>query len=110
MAGSYEPRLLVGPMLTVSRKEGERILVGDSIVIEIVEIRGSRVRVRIVAPRSVSILREELIESQSNANNFGIISDGSGRDYAALASARGGSRRRRSRDDRRHSKGQADER
>ncbi|MFQ5735142.1 MAG: carbon storage regulator [Planctomycetaceae bacterium] len=47
-------------MLVLSRKLGERILVGDDIAITIVRIGPNNVRVGIEAPRSMNIVREEL--------------------------------------------------
>ena len=48
-------------MLVLSRKQGQRIVVGDT-VITISQIKGSRVRVGVDAPRGVPITRGELIE------------------------------------------------
>ena len=47
-------------MLVLSRKESQRIRLGDSIVITIVKISGDKVRVGIDAPASVLVLRDEL--------------------------------------------------
>jgi carbon storage regulator len=47
-------------MLVLSRKESQRIRLGDSIVITIVKISGDKVRVGIDAPTSVLVLRDEL--------------------------------------------------
>ena len=47
-------------MLVLSRKVGERIHVGDNIVLEIRLIAGNRVTVALEAPRDVRILRGEL--------------------------------------------------
>jgi carbon storage regulator len=47
-------------MLVLSRKESQRIRLGDSIVITIVKISGDKVRVGIDAPSSVLVLRDEL--------------------------------------------------
>ncbi|MBC8873998.1 MAG: carbon storage regulator [Planctomycetes bacterium] len=47
-------------MLVLSRKEGERIKLGDSIIITVVGVSGDKVRVGIQAPSSVLVLREEL--------------------------------------------------
>lgn len=47
-------------MLVLSRKVGERIHVGDDIVLEIRRIAGNRVTLALSAPRDVRILRGEL--------------------------------------------------
>lgn len=52
-------------MLVLSRKESERVKLGDSIILTIVRVTGDRVRLGIEAPDNMIILREEL--SQPNA-------------------------------------------
>jgi carbon storage regulator len=47
-------------MLVLSRKVGERIHVGDDIVLEVRRISGNRVTLAVEAPRDVRILRGEL--------------------------------------------------
>ena len=47
-------------MLILSRKEGERIKLGESIVLTIVRVSGEKVRVGIEAPPDVGVLRDEL--------------------------------------------------
>ena len=47
-------------MLVLSRKKNESIVVDDSIVITVVEIRGDKVRLGIEAPREVPIHRSEV--------------------------------------------------
>jgi len=47
-------------MLVLSRKVGERIHVGDDIVLEVRRISGHRVTIALEAPREVRILRGEL--------------------------------------------------
>lgn len=47
-------------MLVLSRKERERIRLGDSIVLTVVQVSGDRVRIGVEAPPDVLILREEL--------------------------------------------------
>ncbi len=49
-------------MLVLSRKSGERILVGDQVSITVVRIGPNSVRLGIDAPRNLSILREELCD------------------------------------------------
>lgn len=47
-------------MLVLSRKKNERIVIGDNIVITVVEVRGDRVRLGIEAPQEVPIHRSEV--------------------------------------------------
>ena len=47
-------------MLVLSRKERERIRLGDSIVVTVVRVSGDRVRLGIEAPGDMIVLREEL--------------------------------------------------
>lgn len=47
-------------MLVLSRKESEKIKLGDSIVLTIVRVNGDRVRLGIEAPGDMLILRHEL--------------------------------------------------
>lgn len=47
-------------MLVLSRKERERIRLGDSIVLTVVRVSGDRVRLGIEAPDDMIVLREEL--------------------------------------------------
>ena len=47
-------------MLVLSRKETERIKLGDSIVVTVVRVAGDKVRLGIDAPPDVVVLRDEL--------------------------------------------------
>jgi carbon storage regulator len=47
-------------MLVLSRKESERIRLGDSIVVTVVRVSGDKVRLGIEAPPDVLVLRDEL--------------------------------------------------
>jgi carbon storage regulator len=47
-------------MLVLSRKESERIRLGDSIVLTIVRVSGDKVRLGIEAPPDILVLRDEL--------------------------------------------------
>lgn len=49
-------------MLVLSRKPGERILIGDDVTITVVRIGPNNVRLGIDAPRDMNIVREELCE------------------------------------------------
>jgi carbon storage regulator len=50
-------------MLVLSRKEGERICIGENIVVTVVAIRGDRVRLGFEGPREVPIHREEIMRA-----------------------------------------------
>lgn len=59
-------------MLVLSRKKNESIVVNDTIVITVVEIRGDKVRLGIEAPREVPIHRSEVhaaIVAQASAQD-----------------------------------------
>jgi carbon storage regulator len=47
-------------MLVITRKIGERVCIGDDIVVEVLDIVGSTVRIGIEAPASVPIFRHEI--------------------------------------------------
>ncbi|MCA9229739.1 MAG: carbon storage regulator [Planctomycetales bacterium] len=47
-------------MLVLSRKETQRIRLGDSIVITVVRLGGDKVRLGIQAPKDMLVLRDEL--------------------------------------------------
>ena len=47
-------------MLVLSRREKERIKLGDSIVVTVVRVAGDKVRLGIEAPPEVLVLRDEL--------------------------------------------------
>lgn len=54
-------------MLILTRRVGENVIVGDDIVISVIEVRGDAVRIGIQAPRSLSVHREEVwLELQKN--------------------------------------------
>ena len=50
-------------MLVLSRKKNESIVINNDVVITIVEIRGDKVRLGIVAPKDVPVHREEVYEA-----------------------------------------------
>jgi carbon storage regulator len=55
-------------MLVLGRRPGESLVIAGDIRITILEIEGERVRIGIEAPRTVAIVREELIEAVRSAN------------------------------------------
>jgi carbon storage regulator len=55
-------------MLVLSRRERERIKLGDSIVVTVVRVSGDKVRLGIEAPRDITVLREELDRREEPAD------------------------------------------
>lgn len=50
--------------LVVTRKRGESIRIGDDIIVTVESTRGHDARLRITAPRSILVLREELVAGE----------------------------------------------
>ncbi len=55
-------------MLILTRRVGESVIIGDDIVLTVVEVRGDAVRLGIEAPRSVDVHREEVYRELQAAN------------------------------------------
>jgi carbon storage regulator len=55
-------------MLVLSRQRDESIIIGDNIVITVVDVRGDKVRLGIEAPREVSVHRREVYEAIQREN------------------------------------------
>ncbi len=47
-------------MLVLSRKRGQRVVIGDDVTVTILEVRGDRVRLGFTAPGEMPVHREEL--------------------------------------------------
>ena len=47
-------------MLVLSRKKGERVVIGHNIYVKVIEVRGDRVKLGFEGPDEVPIHREEL--------------------------------------------------
>jgi len=55
-------------MLVLSRQKDESIMIGDDVEITIVDVRGDKVRLGIVAPREVPVHRREVYEAIQREN------------------------------------------
>jgi carbon storage regulator len=55
-------------MLVLSRKAGESIVIGNDVVITILEVRGGQIRIGVDAPRNLAVHRAEIYE-QVQAEN-----------------------------------------
>jgi carbon storage regulator len=55
-------------MLVLSRKCEQSLLLGDDIVVTVLGIEGDRVKLGIQAPRSISVLRQEVYQQVQSSN------------------------------------------
>lgn len=55
-------------MLVLKRKAGESLVIADNIEIKIIEVVDGRVKIGIEAPKSISVMRKEVIEEISSEN------------------------------------------
>lgn len=55
-------------MLVLSRRVGEQIVIGEDIVLTVVEVRNDSVRLGIDAPRHVAVNRAEVLRAVEEAN------------------------------------------
>lgn len=62
-------------MLIITRKKGESLMIGDDIEITVSKLEDGSVKLGIVAPKNVSILRKELYEQVKNENKMAINID-----------------------------------
>lgn len=79
-------------MLQLTRRVGERIVIGDDIEVIVKEVSRTEVRLGISAPRSTPILRGEIVERIAEANRSAAASSGDkARLTGLLKTHRGGS-------------------
>jgi carbon storage regulator len=71
-------------LLTLTRKVGESIRIGDEITVVVKEIKGKQVRLGIEAPRDIYVCREELFMKIEEANRSAMMMTP---DHSASASA-----------------------
>lgn len=55
-------------MLVLTRKAGEELLIGEDIVITVLEVRGDGVKIGIDAPRHVKVSRREIVLQVADTN------------------------------------------
>jgi carbon storage regulator len=73
------PKALQGlAMLVLSRKKDEKIIIGDSITLMVIEIRGDKVRLGIEAPKEVAVHRQEVYDAIVRENEMQQQADAEG--------------------------------
>jgi carbon storage regulator len=55
-------------MLVLTRRAGESVMIGDSVIVTVLEARGDVIRLGIQAPRDVQVHREEVYRELQAAN------------------------------------------
>jgi carbon storage regulator len=63
-------------MLILSRRLNEKIVIGEDIVVSVVEVRGDQVKLGIDAPRSVKVFRQEVFNAIQEENRKAAAASG----------------------------------
>ena len=53
-------------MLVISRQPGDSILIGDDIKVIILEVSGDKIKIGIEAPKSIRIMRNEVLDTEKS--------------------------------------------
>jgi len=62
-------------MLILSRKQDEELVIGDTIVIQVIDICGDKVRLGVTAPTDILVHRREVYEAIQAERDFGIVTE-----------------------------------
>lgn len=60
-------------MLVLTRRTNESIVIGNDIVVTVLEIKGDQIRLGISAPHEVPVYREELLAALTHANRGALL-------------------------------------
>jgi carbon storage regulator len=61
-------------VLVLTRRKDQRIMIGDDIVVTVLDVKGDTVRIGVEAPRDVQVHREEVHEALTQANLDAVLS------------------------------------
>jgi carbon storage regulator len=75
-------------MLVLTRRKNQSIVIGDQIVVTVLEVKGDQIRLGITAPRDVQVYREELLKELSDANRSAVLGDAAGQAAPPAPSSR----------------------
>ncbi len=62
-------------MLVLTRRKNQSIMIGDGVVVTVLEVKGDNIRLGITAPRDVQVLREELVSALSEVNASSVLDE-----------------------------------
>lgn len=74
-------------MLTLARKKGEEIVIGEDIVITVKELSADSVKLSVKAPRDVPVFRRELLQAVQENREAAVSDEDSAAGLAALLSS-----------------------
>jgi carbon storage regulator len=63
-------------MLVLARKSGEGIVIGDTITVDVLEVRGGRVRLGFTGPGEISIVRSEIRQPSASRERDSLAGSG----------------------------------
>ncbi len=63
-------------MLILTRRVGETLMIGDSVVVTVLGVKGNQVRVGITAPKDVAVHREEIYQRIHREEDAGVAAKG----------------------------------
>jgi carbon storage regulator len=64
-------------VLVLTRRPNQSIMIGDDIVVTVLEVKGDQIRLGIAAPRHVQVFREEVLVALQEANRSAVLEPGS---------------------------------
>ena len=73
-------------MLVLTRREDESIMIGDDIVVKVLDLKENQVKIGIVAPKNISVHRQEIYEA-IQAENAQAAAAGNMSDISGLLNA-----------------------
>jgi carbon storage regulator len=63
-------------VLVLTRRPNQSIMIGDDIVVTVLEVKGDQIRLGISAPRHVQVFREEVLVALQEANRSAVLEPG----------------------------------
>jgi carbon storage regulator len=63
-------------VLVLTRRPNQSIMIGDDIVVTVLEVKGDQIRLGIDAPRHVQVFREEVLVALQEANRSAVLEPG----------------------------------
>ena len=76
-------------MLVLTRRKNQSIVIGDQIIVTVLEVKGDQTRLGITAPRDVQVYREELLADLTEANRSAVLQEGAQSVWFGRAPGRG---------------------